>query len=84
MKVKNIKNRLLEYFPTDKVEVFDLRNSGDHFSIIIISDKFINTSLVDRHRYIYSIFKNEITHSIHALQIQTFTYDEWKSKKKSK
>ena len=61
MNIEEIKERLIKNFPKDKVEVFDSRGTGDHFSIIVISDKFEGISLVDRHRTIYSIFQEEIT-----------------------
>ena len=81
MNIDEIKQRLNAYFTNDKIEVFDSRGTGDHFSIIIISDKFTNVSLVDRHRMVYSIFEDKIVTEIHALQIQTYTLEEWKKKK---
>ena len=81
MNVEEIKERLINNFPSDKIEAFDLRGSGDHFSVIVISDKFQNISLVDRHRMIYSIFEDKIVTDIHAMQIQTYTLEEWKKKK---
>jgi len=81
MNIEEIKEKLKINFPKDKIEVFDSRGTGDHFSIIVISDEFLNVSLIDRHRRIYSIFEDEITNEIHAMQIQTFTYNEWKNKK---
>ena len=84
MNSEQIKQRLENYFLNDKVEVFDTRGTGDHFSIIIISDKFIDINIVKRHQMIYKIFSNEITKEIHALQIQTYTYSEWKKKNISK
>jgi len=81
MNIDEIKQRLNAYFTNDKIEVFDSRGTGDHFSIIIISDKFTNISLVDRHRKVYSIFEDKIVTEIHALQIQTYTLEEWKEKK---
>jgi len=81
MNIEEIKEKLRINFPKDKVEVFDSRGTGDHFSVIVISDNFINISLVDRHRMIYSIFKKEISSEIHAMQIQTYTRNEWGNKK---
>ena len=81
MNIDEIKQRLNAYFTSDKIEVFDSRGTGDHFSIIVISEKFINVSLVDRHRMIYSIFEDKIVTDIHAMQIQTYTLEEWKKKK---
>ena len=84
MNSKQIKKRLESYFLNDKVEVFDTRGTEDHFSIIVISDKFNDINIVKRHQIIYQLFKNEITKEIHALQIQTYTNSEWKKKNISK
>ena len=80
MNINEIKKRLLTEFPKDKIEVFDSRGTGDYFSVIVISNKFFSISLVERHRMIYSIFNDKIVKEIHAMQIQTFTYEEWKDK----
>ena len=81
MNIDEIKQRLNSYFINDKVEVFDSRGTGDHFSIVVISNKFDGISLIDRHIMIYSIFEDKIVTEIHALQIQTYTLQEWKRKK---
>ena len=84
MNSDKIKKRLEIYFSDDKVEVFDTRGTGDHFSIIIISNKFDDVKIVKRHQMIYEIFKKEITNEIHAMQIQAYTNEEWKKKNISK
>ena len=76
-----ISSRKTLNFKNDKVEVFDTRGTGDHFSLVVISDKFIDVSLVERHRMIYAIFEDKIVTEIHALQIQAYTIAEWKKKK---
>ena len=81
MNIDEIKQRLNSYFLNDKIEVFDSRGTGDHFSIIVISNKFNDVSLVDRHRMIYTLFEDSIGKEIHAMQIQTYTLQEWKKKK---
>ena len=81
MNIEQIKQRLEKIFLEDKIEVFDSRGTGDHFSIIVISDKFLNMPLLERHKMIYSIFSDKIVTEIHAMQIQTYTLDEWKGKK---
>ena len=84
MNSDTIKKRLEIYFSDGKVEVFDTRGTGDHFSIIIISNKFDDVKIVKRHQMIYEIFKKEITNEIHAMQIQAYTNEEWKKKNISK
>ena len=84
MNSDKIKKRLEIYFSDGKVEVFDTRGTGDHFSIIVISNKFDDVEIVKRHQMIYEIFKKEITNEIHAMQIQAYTNEEWKKKNISK
>ena len=84
MNSNKIKERLEIYFPDGKVEVFDTRGTGDHFSIIIISNKFDDVKIVKRHQMIYEIFKKELISKIHAMQIQAYTNEEWKKKNISK
>ena len=45
MNSDKIKKRLEIYFSDGKVEVFDTRGTEDHFSVIVISNKFVNDIL---------------------------------------
>ena len=80
MTKEDILKRLTQNFNNSKIDVQDLTGSSNHYSILIISDHFIDMSLLDRHKKIYNIFHNEMTVEIHALQIKTFTHEEWTKK----
>ena len=80
MTKEDILKRLTDYFKDSKIDVQDLTGSANHYSILVISNKFIDMSLIDRHKKIYNIFQNEMTIEIHALQIKTFTFEEWTQK----
>ncbi|MBL7013688.1 MAG: BolA/IbaG family iron-sulfur metabolism protein [Candidatus Marinimicrobia bacterium] len=60
------------------VEVADTRGSGDHFQAVVISDTFVDKSLVQRHRMVYEALGSIMTNEIHALQLSTLTKSEWK------
>ena len=77
MTKQNILKKLTKNFPGDKIEVVDMTGQSNHFSVLILSKKFKSLTLLERHKIIYAIFKNELTHEIHALQIKAFTPDEW-------
>ena len=76
----DVKIRLVKNFPGSHVEVMDITPEGNHFSVVIISDLFNDLSLLNRHKLIYSIFENELTKEIHALQIKALTQSEWNNK----
>ncbi|KAA0450939.1 MAG: BolA family transcriptional regulator [Candidatus Thioglobus sp.] len=50
-----------------------------HFKLVVVSDKFTGLKLLDRHRFINQLFKEELSH-IHALAMHTYTPDEWENK----
>ena len=76
----DIKKRLNKKFGKDVIEVRDMTNQSNHFSVLVISNQFNKLSLIKRHQIIYSLFKDELTNEIHALQINTYTHSEWKEK----
>ena len=78
---EDIKNRLVKLFPNGQIKIIDMTMEGNHFSVTIISDLFKGLSLIERHKLIYQEFQEEITTSIHALQIKTFTKLEWNKNK---
>ena len=81
MNTNKIKQKLVNIFKNDIIEVLDTNGMNDHFSIFVISDKFLNMSLIDRHKLIYKLFEKELTNEIHALQIKTYTKGEWNKDK---
>ena len=77
MNINSIKEKIKNFIPESKVEVKDTTGTGDHFSVIVISDKFENINLVNRHKMIYDSLSQYVTKEIHALQIKTYTEEEF-------
>jgi BolA protein len=50
-----------------------------HFKLVIVSDYFNDLKLIDRHRFVNQLFKEELN-SIHALAMHTYTQKEWLTK----
>jgi len=53
-----------------------------HFKLVVVSKVFEEMKLVDRHRFINKLFKEELT-NIHALAMHTYTPSEWKARRSS-
>ena len=77
MNINSIKEKIKNFIPESRVEVKDTTGTGDHFSVIVISDKFENVNLVNRHKMIYESLSQYVTKEIHALQIKTYTEEEF-------
>jgi len=57
-------------------------NSETHFKLILVSDDFLNMSLINRHKKIYLILE-KLMKKIHALSIHAFTINEYQKNKRS-
>ncbi len=51
-----------------------------HFKVIVVSQQFDGKSLVNRHRMINDLLKEELKGAIHALTMTTLTPAEWEKK----
>ncbi|MDO8526875.1 MAG: BolA/IbaG family iron-sulfur metabolism protein [Deltaproteobacteria bacterium] len=56
------------------------KGSESHFKLIIISEKFLGKSLLERHRLVNETLSTLLKEKIHALSMQTFTSEEWNKK----
>ena len=52
--------------------------SESHFKATIVSNDFTDKKLLDRHRLVNEILKQELKENIHALALHTYTLNEWK------
>ena len=53
------------------------KDSETHFKVVVVSDKFEQLSLIQRHRLVNQILHSEMATSIHALSIQAKTPEQW-------
>ncbi len=81
MKTNTIKEIIKKSIKDAYVEVIDNNDSGDHFSLFIVTNQFEQMSLMKRHKIIYNLLNNYITKEIHALQLKTLTYKEYNNEK---
>ena len=75
---KKIKDILKNKINDSKVFIQDMNGNSDHFSIVVISSVFENLTIINQHKLIYNALSEMITKEIHALQIKTFTWEQWK------
>ncbi len=66
-----VKEMILAGLPGAQVEVADMTGTGDHFDILVISEKFAGKPLIEQHQMVMGILEKEIDKSIHAVKIKT-------------
>ena len=78
MEESKVKELITAGLAVSHVEVTDTTGTGDHFSAVVVSDDFIELSLVEQHQLVYKTLGNYLTKEIHALQLKTFSKSAWK------
>ena len=53
-------------------------DGGFHLEAVIVSDEFLEKSLIERHKMIYKALGDLMKHEIHAFSMKTLTIQEWK------
>ena len=53
--------------------------SESHFKVVLVSDRFTGERFLNRHRMIYSTLAEELSTTVHALALHTYTIKEWEA-----
>lgn len=91
MKANNINTKSIEKLLCNSLRIYHISindntakhnkhnefDGGMHLEAIIVSDKFIDMILIDRHRLIYEILHEHLKIDIHALSMRTLTINEY-------
>jgi BolA protein len=82
----NIEQKLQDHFQPDHLQVINesfMHNvpegSQTHFKVILVSPAFTGERLINRHRAVNKVLKDELANQIHALALHTYTDKEWHS-----
>lgn len=51
--------------------------SETHFKVMVVSEAFEGLMLVERHRRVYEILRDEMAGGVHALSIRALTPAQW-------
>ena len=55
----------------------DENEEDDHFAALVVSPAFEGLSLVEQHQLVYDALDDWMTEEIHALEIKTYTPEEY-------
>ena len=77
MDTEYVKQIIESGIPGTRAEVIDTTGTNDHFSAVVISESFGGKSLVEQHQMVYKAVGDHLTREIHALQLKTYSPDQW-------
>jgi acid stress-induced BolA-like protein IbaG/YrbA len=77
MEPKQIKALIEQGLPDARVEV---RTDGmGHYEAVVVSAEFAGKRSLARHQRVYGALGDIVGREIHALQLRTFTPEEWQA-----
>lgn len=71
MQARDIEAMIREVLPDAKIEIRDLAGDGDHYSAIVVSERFRGLTRVKQHQLVYDALKGKMGDQLHALALQT-------------
>ena len=82
-----IENKLAQGINALHMEVVNESNnhnvppgSESHFKVVLVSNDFEGQNLVARHRAVNKLLQEELSGTIHALALHTYTEAEWQER----
>lgn len=55
----------------------DAEHEDAHFAAVVVSPAFDGKSLVEQHQLVYDAIGDHMTRSVHAMEIETYTPEEY-------
>ncbi|KAG8228020.1 hypothetical protein J437_LFUL003655 [Ladona fulva] len=55
------------------------KGSETHFKVVVVSEKFENVSLLNRHRMVNDVLQDELNTGVHALSVVAKTPSQWEN-----
>jgi len=79
MDLSEIEELIEENVPDATAEVSRTRgpHDDDHLGAVVVSPAFEGESLVDQHQMVYDALEGKMTRDIHALELKTYTPEEY-------
>ncbi len=78
-----IKQLIEQALPGALVAVDDPMNDGDHLQATVVSELFAGKPLLKQHQMVYEPLKEPLAGALHALQLKTYTPEQWEKFGKS-
>ena len=81
---ETIHDKLVDALAPAALEVIDEshmhavpKGAESHFKVVVVTDRFEGVPLVQRHRRVNEVLKDELAGKIHALSVHAYTTAQW-------
>ncbi|PCJ17116.1 MAG: hypothetical protein COB02_14770 [Candidatus Cloacimonadota bacterium] len=82
MSEQELENIIAGFFKDADIQATDLKGTGDHWMVRIVSAEFEGKSKIEQHRMVMTPLEERFqSNEIHAMMLKTFTPEKWAKKK---
>jgi len=64
-------------FPGDTIQLDNPQGDGEHYQLLIVSERFQGKSLVEQHQLVYAALGDAMRSAVHALALKTYSPAQW-------
>lgn len=76
-----LRQLIAERLPGATVEITDLTGGGDHFGVLVASDAFTGKRLLEQHRMVMDVLREQLRSDVHAVKIKTMTMERYRRRR---
>lgn len=73
-----MKMMILKKIPDAQIVLQNTEEETHHLKILVVSDQFVNQTIIQQHRSIMNSLKEKFQQDLHAVQIKTMTKANYK------
>ncbi len=77
MPIHELRALLEKGFPGDTIRLDNPQGDGEHYQLLIVSERFQGKSLVEQHQLVYTVLGDAMRSAVHALALKTFSPTQW-------
>jgi acid stress-induced BolA-like protein IbaG/YrbA len=77
MPIQELRTLLERGFPGDTIHLENPQGDGEHYQLLIVSDRFQGKSMVEQHQMVYGAMGGAMHSAVHALALKTYTPAQW-------
>ena len=80
-----IRKKLIDALEPQHLEVINESHmhrgpaTDSHFKVTLVTEQFEGLRLLKRHQKVYEVLKREMSETVHALALHTYTHHEWEN-----
>ncbi len=79
MPITQLRGMLEQAFQGDTINLDSPMGDDNHFQCVIVSARFQDKTMVERHQMVYQALGDAMQEAVHAFALKTYTPEQWEN-----